>query len=111
MIFGRRDRRSNALAGDAMWGVPGGSRNHEAEDELLRYEGELEHIDYFTQKTTFLMEKYLTTENGRAHAHTHTHTHLAVLVVDPRTDEVHSFGDLRGLAVKSSIKRGVCVCV
>ncbi len=61
----RRDRRSNALAGSSLWGVPSGSHNHEAEDELLRYEGERNHIEYFAQKTKFLMEKYLGTPHGR----------------------------------------------
>jgi hypothetical protein len=61
----RRDRRQHALAGSADWGVPVGSQNHEAEDELIRYNGEIAHIEYFGQKTKYLMEKYLQTPHGR----------------------------------------------
>lgn len=60
----RRDRRNLLLLGDNAWTSNHDDHNYEEEDEKLRYEKELQHIEYFSKRVRQLMEEYLDTAEG-----------------------------------------------
>lgn len=61
----RRDRRNLLLLGDNAWTSSHDDHNFEEEDEKLRYEKELQHVEYFSKRVRQLMEEYLDTDEGK----------------------------------------------
>ncbi len=62
----RRDRRNLLTsAAIAVWGPSKKEVNNDASDILLRYEGETQHVEYFSKKIHLLMHNYLNTANGK----------------------------------------------
>ena len=61
----RRDRRHLRLSGAALWGTPKGETSTEAEDDLLRHEGEICHVGYFHDRIRVVMHQYLNSTNGK----------------------------------------------
>jgi hypothetical protein len=62
----RRDRRNLLLSGPFVWGAPKGEYNTDAEDDMLRHEGEAQHTGYFRDRIRVVMHEYLNSVNGLA---------------------------------------------
>jgi Ran GTPase-activating protein (RanGAP) involved in mRNA processing and transport len=60
----RRDKRNLLLLGEQGWTADDHDKNHNEEDERLRYGKEKQHVEYFSKRIRHLMEKYLETEEG-----------------------------------------------
>lgn len=61
----RRDRRHFRLSGPAGWGPPRSETSTEVADDLLRHEGEAQHVGYFHDRIRVVMHQYLNSSNGR----------------------------------------------
>lgn len=61
----RRDKRNQLLLGEQGWTKASDDRDHEADDEILRFELEHKHVDYFKARIRQLMESYLETPSGQ----------------------------------------------
>ena len=61
----RRDKRNQLLLGEKGWTKASDDRDHEADDELLRFAHEQKHIEYFQDRIRSLMEIYLDTPAGK----------------------------------------------
>lgn len=62
----RRDKRNFLLGAEEYWGAPSGSKSFDVEDEILRHEQEVFHVNYFTKRIELLMQQYLDTPDGMA---------------------------------------------
>jgi hypothetical protein len=60
----RRDKRNHLKLGEKAWTASSDDHDHRIEDEILRQQLELQHINYFKQRIEILITQYLETPSG-----------------------------------------------
>ena len=92
----RRDRRDFLLDGALLWGPRREDRDTELEDEQLRLENEISHVEYFRNETSRVMADYLFTADGK------TETHLVAMELARVDKEFKKMKALKADAAKTS---------